>query len=77
MSSMARRLKEVERAVGEIWSDYAIGITPGGHVCVTLRHGPKRRKVFTGSTPGDRKGLLNFKQDLRRNLETLKSEATL
>lgn len=28
---------------------------------------PNGRQVFTASTPGDRKGLLNLKQDLRRN----------
>lgn len=28
---------------------------------------PNGRQVFTASTPGDNKGLLNLKQDLRRN----------
>lgn len=34
------------------------------HWCIRL---PSGKQVFTASTPSDRKGLLNLKQDLRRN----------
>lgn len=75
MANMRKTIKEIEAAVEAEWSDYRISHSRGGHICVTLRCASATRKVFTGSTTGDKKRLLNFRQDLRRNIKILKNEA--
>lgn len=66
----SRREREIrhaiEQATEQLASDFSIDMTPGTHICVTLRRAGQSRKVFTGLTPSDHRALQNFKSNLRR-----------
>lgn len=65
-------IKNIETVVERNWNDYAIDLTAGGHVRVTLRRAGRQRMVFASATPGDRRALRNFESDLRRYARQLR-----
>jgi len=46
--------------------DFDIDQRRGGHYVITIRNGDKSRKLFTGGTPSDNRGLKNLESDVKR-----------
>lgn len=74
MTSQRQQRRDVETTLEKLWSDYSIA-ERGKHLVVTLRDSVSgiSRKVFASKTPSDGRGLLNFRGDVRREVEFLKS----
>lgn len=62
----SKRVREILEAVEECgYRVAAVNPTRGGHVCVLVTDGVRKRKVFTGFSPSCRRALRNFQQNVR------------
>lgn len=68
MANEKKRKKELTREVERAGCECVeINKRKAGHFAVMIKTPAGAIKtVFTGTTPGDRRGLLNFRQDVRR-----------
>lgn len=46
-----------------------------GHYCITIYYLGQSRKLFTGSTPSDKRSLKNFESDVRRMLRDIEQSS--
>jgi hypothetical protein len=63
--------KDVVPVIEEFTSDYAIDMSRGGHLAVTLRRGAQVVKVFHSATASDPRAIKNFRMQVKRAVASL------
>ncbi len=67
-----RRIRELDAMVSKHATDYEITQQKrSGHICITVNHAGKTRKLFTSSTPSDYRGLKNLESDLKKTMRMM------
>lgn len=66
-----RRIRELEAMLSKHVTDYEINKQRSGHLCITIQHAGQSRKLFTSSTPSEKRGLKNLESDLKKIMRSM------
>ena len=69
--STKKLIRELSVMVSAMTDEFEIETTNNNHLRITIRRSGRKAKRIAPSTPSDRRGLLNFRSDLRRTYAAL------
>lgn len=69
-----KRIKEVSELMSKYLDVFEINQRKrSGHLCITIQHSGKSRKIFTPSTPSDQRSLKNLESDLKKIMKDMEN----
>lgn len=66
MSSCQKHMRELSKFIAMVAPDHEITVSKGNHLQITVRRDGESRMLFSAKTPGDHRGMLNFRSQVKK-----------